>query len=341
MISLYVFQLQPISIQALSFFIVFSFLFLIGQGIHYKEPPKTKTAPLDLEQLPCAVATLNQQGQIIAQNEAFEHLFSAKTKHPCWEANQHKLANLLSETQPKENQFSQLNLESISEKNKSFYVPFYSLQKTRYLFLFIPAPKQLQVSDWFSDWKKCLAHEMYTPLSSIQGFSKLLQEKHPDNHKFTHIITQHTHRMIASMRRFLDKQEPQEKKIESCLISNLFEQHLEHTKPLFKTPLPEIKLNDTTLQLKTDKNTLEMFLSQLFLDCAKEQLQTTCFHVSQEKEAITIECICTKLPFHLPIYQELITSLNGILTLEPLSSHYNLKISLAPLSIKEHNLLNA
>ena len=212
MISLHVFQLKPISIQALSFFIVFSFLFLIGQGIHYKEPPKTKTAPLDLEQLPCAVATLNQQGQIMAQNEAFEHLFSAKTKHPCWEANQHKLANLLSETQPKENQFSQLNLESISEKNKSFYVPFYSLQKTHYLFLFIPAPKQLQVSDWFSDWKKCLAHEMYTPLSSIQGFSKLLQEQHPDNHKFTHIITQHTHRMIASMRRFLDKQEPQEKR---------------------------------------------------------------------------------------------------------------------------------
>ena len=339
-ITLHLFLLNPLSITTLILFSFFLCLFLIIKDTHYKKNHQLKPEYLNLEQLPCATATLNQKGHVLTQNEAFDHLFSTKTKHPCWKNNQQKIAKTLLETNTNNPPFPQLNLENISKKTKTFYLPFYRLQKNLYFVLFIPTSKQLHISDWYDDWKKCLAHEVYTPLSSIQGFSQLLEKQHPDNYQFTQIITQQTHRLIASMNRFINQQPQPDRKIESCELVKLLEKHINHTKPLFKRAIPKIKCNQTSINLTTYKDTLELFLSQIILDCAKDHLQTTCIELHTVKEKVTIECQCKTLPFHLPIYQDIITTLNGTLTLEHLNSYYNLKICLSAIIVNEESLIN-
>lgn len=314
--------IQPTKIQS----VWLLFTSAVMSGTFFLTKPNRIQKSLGLEDIPIPSAIFNKKGHFLEFNSLFDLEFSTSTKHPCWEKNIEKIKLLLL-SHPRYPQL--LYLSSLTKSSEQYLCALTHLSDQRKLLTCIKLDSYLTKPDIFEDWKSCVSHQLYTPLTSIKGFANILSKKYPD--QALHTIQETSEKLIESLRMFLQQEKTIKGSFSQVDLAALIQKYLDYFKPLFETDLdPPLFINSTEKSIVLlNKSVCTELIKLLILDIINGHLQSKKMCLQETQTNYSLNIFTKSIPLHLPIYQNLCEILNAHLVLQANLTDFNLVFTLS------------
>lgn len=320
--------------QCLLFVILGAGLSSLEAGATSKSKRKTYKEDF-IERIPCAAALVTAQGNIQKSNNEFELYFAQGAGHASWQANKKVLKTFLDHSSIKQER--KIVLRSLSNQKDTFIASANPYKNNLKLLVLVKVPDKVSAVNIYHHWKKQLSYELYTSLSSIQGFAEQLLKENTKNADEHQIIFEESKKMIRLAENFMNVQKQEDSQIEAVEVVGILQQAKSLCEPIQENKLGVLKLESPVFesQFYTYPRVCRLLLEKLVLDQAKNIIKGTHFYLEQNDSGLLLRIPVAEVPLHYPIYEEWVERLEACIYLKKELEAYEIVFEMPNLKTKQ------